>query len=249
MASSKWQVVGGKWLAAGFAVSMLLSCFGRVIDISYYQLDYVPTPKSMTNETVYPYTVRVKDFDVAEIYRRNNIVYRQSPFKLHFYNYEQWAVRPEYLVSDMLFRHLETAKIFSEVRRSIDSEEPDFIISGTIRALEEYDNQDEWYAHIAINMNLQDYGAKRIIWSREWDYRKKVSNLETIYVVRGLSELLERINNEAIADIDSVVRAKHFGSEKPKATPQQQQPLPPAKAPAMEMPREIEALPPPGAIE
>jgi ABC-type uncharacterized transport system auxiliary subunit len=244
MANGKWLAARGKWLAVG-AAAILLGCLGRSIDISYYQLDYVPTPKSMTDSTVYPYAIRVKDFDVSEAYRRNNIVYRQSPYKLHFYNYEQWAVRPEYLVSDMLFRHLEAAKIFSEVRRNIDAEEPDFVISGIVRALEEYDNQDEWYAHLAVNMNLQDIKAKNIIWSREWDYRKKVSNLETIYVVRGLSELLERINNEAIADIDSIMRARF---RKPAIPAMPAKPAVVEKPVMPKEPVEMEALPPPGEI-
>jgi ABC-type uncharacterized transport system auxiliary subunit len=226
-----------------FAI-VLAGCFGRVADINYYQLDYVPTPKAMTNETTHPHVVRVKDFDVAEAYRRNNIVYRQSPYKLHFYSHEQWAVRPEYLVSDMLFRHLEAAKIFSEVRRSIDSEEPDFTISGTVRALEEYDNQDEWYAHLALHITLQDNKMKRIIWSREWDYRKKVSNLETVFVVRGLSELLERINNEAVADIDSIMNEKFSIKENSKPAPI------PIFPPPMEKDTMIfETLPPPSKIE
>ncbi|MCL2284470.1 MAG: PqiC family protein [Fibromonadales bacterium] len=220
-----------KWLVvSGLVALMLFGCFARVIESSYYQLDYVPTPKEMLNSAAYPYTIRVKDFDVAEAYRRNNIVYRQSPYQLHYYNYELWAVKPEYLISDVLFRHLEAAKMFVEVRRSIDVEEPDFTISGTIRALEEYDNQDEWYAHLAINMNLQDNRTKRIVWSREWDYRKKVSNLEPIYVVRGLSELLELINNEAISDIDAVM-ASILGKPREPA------------------PVEMEVLPPPGEIE
>jgi len=228
-----------KYLILGLTVLMFMGCgfFGGVKENSYYQLDYVPTPKEMFNESVYPYSVRIRDFDVSEAYRRNNIVYRQSPYKLHFYNYELWAVKPEYLVSDMLFRHLDAARIFSEVRRSIDVEEPDFTVSGTIRALEEYDNQDEWYAHLAMNMHLQENRTKKILWSREWDYRKKVSNLETIYVVRGLSELLEYINNEAVADIDSVMNsiAKNFTAK----------PLPER----VKDPVELETLPPPGEIE
>jgi len=224
-----------KYLVLGLIVLMFMSCsfFGSVKENSYYQLDYVPTPKEMHNESTYPYSVRIKDFDVSEAYRRNNIVYRQSPFQLRFYNYELWAVKPEYLVSDMLFRHFSAARIFSDVRRSIDVEEPDFTISGTIRALEEYDNQDEWYAHLAMNMHLQENRTKRVLWSREWDYRKKVSNLETIYVVRGLSELLEYINNEAIADIDSVMNSVSGHTIK----------KPPSKDPV-----EMETLPPPGEI-
>jgi ABC-type uncharacterized transport system auxiliary subunit len=227
-----------KKIALLFIVILLLGCFGRMIETTYYQLDYVPTPKEMLNETSYPYTVRVKDFDVAEAYRRNNIVYRQSPFKLQFYNYDLWVVKPEYLVSDMLFRHLTVAKIFSEVRRSIDIDEPDYTISGTIRALEEYDNQDEWYAHLAMNMHLLDNKTKRILWSREWDYRKKVSNVEPIYVVRGLSELLEHINNEAIADIDSVMNISTNSS-----------PIKHSPPPPIDKPAEIDTLPPPGDVE
>ena len=222
------------------ATLLLLGCFGRIIENRYYQLDYVPTPKEMLNGAAYPYTVRIKDFDVAEVYRRNNIVYRQSPFQLHFYNYEFWAVKPEYMVADVLFRHFEASKLFSEVRRSVDAEEPDFTVSGTIRALEEYDNQDEWYAHLAMNMHLQDNRTKKILWSREWAYRKKVSNLEPIYVVRGLSELLELINNEAIANIDSVM---HSISGKSRMD------IPVVPKETISKPIEIEELPPPGEIE
>ncbi|GHV16321.1 hypothetical protein AGMMS49938_16220 [Fibrobacterales bacterium] len=185
--------------------AVLAGCFGKVIETSYYQLDYVPTPQSMTRENPYMQTLRIKDFEVSEAYRRNNIVYRQSPYELHFYNYEQWAVKPEYLVADMLFAHFNAAKIFTAVKRGVDSEDPDFVVSGTIRALEEYDNQDEWYAHLAMSMNLTDNKSRQVLWSREWNYRKKVGNQEPVFVVRALSELLERINNEAVADIDSVV--------------------------------------------
>ncbi|MCL2260705.1 MAG: PqiC family protein [Fibromonadales bacterium] len=218
-------------------VSLLLSCFGKITESRYYQLDYVPTPKEMLNGTAYPFTVRVRDFDIAEVYKRNNIVYRQSPYQLHFYNYEMWAVKPEYMIADILFRHLDASKIFSDVRRSIDATEPDFTVHGTVRALEEYDNQDEWYAHIAMNMNLQDNKTKKVLWSREWSYRKKVSNFEPIYVVRGLSELLELINNEAVADIDSVM-ASIAGNPRQVVVPEE---IPVA-------PIEIEELPPPGEI-
>lgn len=196
-----------RFVFIGF-VLLFFGCFGRIIESSYYQLDYVPSSKKMLNDEVYPYSVRVKDFDIAEAYRRNNLVYRQSPFQLHFYNYELWAVKPEYMISDVLFRHLESAKMFSTITRIIDINEPDFTINGFIRAIEEYDNQDEWYAHLAMNINLQDNNTKKVIWSRDFDYRKKVSNMEPVYVIRGLSELLELINNEAIADMDSVLNLR-----------------------------------------
>jgi len=217
-------------------VVTLMGCLGRVIESSYYQLDYVPTPKEMLEETTSPYTVRVKDFNIAEAYRRNNIVYRQSPYKLHFYNYDLWAVKLEYMIPDIFFRHLVAAKIFSEVRRGSDMDESDYTINGTIRSIEEYDNQDELYAHLAMNINLQESRSRKILWSKEWDYRKKVRNFETLYVVRGLSELLEYIHNEAIADIDSVIKVQAgIYKNDPKKV-------------SSEKPIEMETLPPPGEI-
>jgi ABC-type uncharacterized transport system auxiliary subunit len=144
------------------------------------------------------------------------------------------------MIPDIFFRHLDVAKIFSEVRRGSDMEESDYTINGTIRAIEEYDNQDEWYAHLAMNINLQESRTRKVLWSKEWDYRKKVSNLETIYVVRGLSELLEYIHNEAIADIDSVIKAQ---SDVYKARTSTYKNAPSGNS------VEVETLPPPGEIE
>ena len=72
-------------------------------------------------------------------------------------------------------------------------------------ALEEYDNEDEWYAHLAMNMTLQNVRTREQIWSRSWDYRKKVRQLEPVFVVRELSALLEVIVEEAVASIDSTL--------------------------------------------
>jgi ABC-type uncharacterized transport system auxiliary subunit len=144
------------------------------------------------------------------------------------------------MIPDIFFRHLDVAKIFSEVRRGSDMEESDYTINGTIRAIEEYDNQDEWYAHLAMNINLQESRTRKVLWSKEWDYRKKVSNLETIYVVRGLSELLEYIHNEAIADIDSVIKVQ-AGVYKARPGTYKNEPSGNSV--------EVETLPPPGEIE
>jgi ABC-type uncharacterized transport system auxiliary subunit len=185
---------------------LLVGCFAPVTDSRYYLLNYVPTPpEARLTKGAYPFTVRVRDFEVAEVYRRNNIVYRQSPYELRFYNYDIWAVKPEYMLSDALHKHIEAARLFTSVRRSLDMQEPDYELSGTLLALEEYDNNTEWYAHIGVALALVRTRDKQVVWTREWDVRDKVQQLEPVYVVRKLSELLEYVNDQAIADIDSVL--------------------------------------------
>jgi len=182
---------------------VLLSSCGKALQTRYYLLEYVPMPpRDRTEKKTWPYTVRVKDFSIAEAFRRNQIVYRQSAHEMRFYNYELWAVRPEYLVTDMVFRHVVAAELFKTVNRGIEQSEPDFYLTGEVHAIEEYDNNKDWYAHLAITFKLTDIATGKDVWSKNYDYRKKVARQEPVYVVRELSYLLETMVNNVVIEID-----------------------------------------------
>jgi len=187
-------------------ILLIIGCAGPK-ETRYYLLEYVPTISAeRLQQGPWPWRVRIKELTIAEAYRRNEIVYRQSPHEMRFYNYELWAVKPEYLVTDMLYRHLRDAKLFRELTRSIETEEADYVLKGEINALEEYDNEDLWFAHLALSLYLEDSRTNKIVWMRNWDYRKKVLQQEPVFVVRELSELLEKTVNEASLSLDSMFR-------------------------------------------
>ncbi len=95
------------------AVFMINGCFGKAPVKRYYLIDYVPTPtRTKTGPAIRPVTLRIKDFNVAEAYKRPELVYRKSAHEMQFYNYHQWAVKPEYMITDMVFKHLKTANLF-----------------------------------------------------------------------------------------------------------------------------------------
>jgi len=188
-----------------FIIVNLLAC-ARPVETRYYMLDYVPTPTAARLQLgPWPYHVRIKDFTIAEAYRRDQIIYRQSPHELRFYNFELWAVKPEFLVTDMVFKHMREAHLFQDLQRTFEHDEPDFVLKGEITALEEYDNQSKWYAHLAFNMTLQDAQNQTVVWTQSWDYRKSVEQQEPVFIVRDLSVLLEKSVNESMASIDSVM--------------------------------------------
>lgn len=175
----------------------------------YYLLDYVPVQNAERKALgPWPYQVRIKDFIVAEAYRRNEIVYRQSPHEIRYYNYELWAVRPEFLITDKVYQHLRQVNLFRSITRTIEEEEGDYILTGEVTALEEYDNEDFWYAHLAMSMQLEDAKTGQNVWQGQWDYRKKVLQQEPVFVVRDLSLLLERVVSEATRSIDSLFQAR-----------------------------------------
>ncbi len=195
-------------LLAVAAGALLLACgfFAKPQVTEYYVLDYLPTPpKERLDKGPYPYVARVRDCNIAEAYRRSQIVYRQSANQMQFYNLHLWAVDPERMVNDLEVKHLKAARLFDNVTRSVENYVPDFLISCDVQALEEYDNKSQWYAHMAIEYQLENAKTNQIIWKKLYDLRKSVPQQEPVFIVRELSSLLEGINDRMVSEMEVVL--------------------------------------------
>jgi len=189
------------------------SLFGKVTVKQYYVLNYVASPPDAGNivRAPYPFTVRVKDFDIEEAYARPQIVYRQNPFELLYYSSKLWAVKPNRMITDLIRKQMISSGLVSHiVRRYDEGLEPDFELSGLIEAIEEYDSEQLWFAHMALRLTLTRNSDGRVMYSRQFDNRKKVFRNSPEAVVQELSAILEFIMNQAMRDL-SVIFAKEAG--------------------------------------
>jgi ABC-type uncharacterized transport system auxiliary subunit len=185
---------------------LLFGCFGKTPDKRYYLIDYVPTPtRDKAGHALRPASLRIKEFNVAEAYNRPEIVYRKSAHEMQFYNYHRWAVKPEYMITDMVFKHLKTANLFKSISRTLGDSKPDYVLSGEVVAIEEYDNKEKWFAHLAINFYLEDTKAKRQIWQRTYDVRKVVAQHEPVFIIRELSYLLEHTMDKVVVELENLL--------------------------------------------
>jgi ABC-type uncharacterized transport system auxiliary subunit len=183
---------------------ILNGCFGgRIQDTRYYLLDYIPQVDSA--RTPHDVSLRIREFSIAEAYRKPQIVYRQSPHELQYYNYHQWAIKPERLVSEVIANHWTASRVFRNVQTESQDREADYILDGMIEAIEEYDNANKWYAHLAMRYQLIHSESGQKIWSERYDFRTPVQNQQPVQVVRALSALLESTNRRAIAAVDSLI--------------------------------------------
>jgi len=208
-------------LAGMAAMAALGGCyFGKPAETKYYVIDYLPTPPpERLTKGPYPFTLRMRDPSIAEAYRRTQIVYRQSANQMQFYSYHLWAVDPDLMVGDMVQKHLKAARLFDNVTRTVENYVPDFFLSTDIQAIEEYDAKEQWYAHLAIEFELEDAKTNQVIWKRLFDLRKTVAQQEPVYVVRELSYLLETINERLVKELDVVLdERKHRPPQGDSAT-------------------------------
>lgn len=206
------------------AVSIIIFGCGKVPVKEYYILNYLPnTDKNKMQQKPYQVTIRLKEFDIEEAYNRPQIVYRQSPFQLRYYIYRVWAVKPTRMITDLVYKHLTSANLVSNIIRRFDEgPRPDYELSGMIEALEEYDSDELWFAHLAFRLRLVRLNDGKTVYTRHFDHRKRVFQQEPEYVIREMSSLMEYAMAQAINDID-VRLAEELGHNRLQITPETEQ--------------------------
>jgi ABC-type uncharacterized transport system auxiliary subunit len=131
---------------------------------------------------------------------------------LRYYFYKLWAVGPKKMITDLIQKHLESINFVSHIIRRFDEGiKPNYELSGVIEALEEYDSDQLWYAHLAIRLSLTRLSDGRVLYFRDFDNRKRVYQYSPDNVVREMSAILEFIMDQAVHDIDGVF-SREYGA-------------------------------------
>ena len=228
-------------LVFGSGCSSLLSRNDGKNKTHRYVLEYdLPVDTTESKSPPWEANVWVRDFSITEPYRQNEIVYRASKYQMEMYDFELWALKPKFMISDMVFKHLRDARIFKQVSRSFEVENVDYVLRGEITALEEVDQDSStWFAHLAMSMYFVNNHTQKVVWTRSWDEQEKLQKNEPEFVVRSLSHLLENIVTEAVSDLDSLmaeIQSQSKGqSTRTKQAPKEKPLTPPTNLPPPEI--------------
>ena len=182
----------------------LAGCFGsRAVQRSFYVLhaDQDPGPAESTVQGM----VRVRDLDAESVYEKFQIVIRKSPWQLRYSGTNLWAVRPAVMVADIVQSSLQESRVFDSVTRELIEARPDFTLAGELHALEVYDADEVWYAHLAMTLRLSRFRDGAQLWRYEFDERKLVGSTEMAHAVRAMSELLDLAMRRSIVDLMDTV--------------------------------------------
>jgi ABC-type uncharacterized transport system auxiliary subunit len=144
-------------------------------------------------------------------------VFRQSPFELRYYYYRVWAVKPARMITDLVYKHLLSSNLVSTVVRRFDEgAKPDYELTGVVEAIDEYDSEELWFAHIGLRLTLTRLNDGTIMYTRRFDLRKRVFEHKPENVIREMSSLMEFIMTQAVRDMDARL-SKEFGAPLPAA--------------------------------
>lgn len=180
---------------------------------NYYILNYKPvTAIPAGSKRPYPYTLQVGNFNVQAIFNRQNILYRFSPHQIQYYEIEQWAVRPDRMITNLVFKHLEASGLTNRVGIDFFDTRPDYRLEGMIEAIEKYDAGDMFYAHLAMSMKMLRTEDGAQVWEYGFDQRKQVYQPEMVYTVQTLSTVFQANMDIAIGQLDSLFQSINTGT-------------------------------------
>ncbi|MCI0470356.1 MAG: ABC-type transport auxiliary lipoprotein family protein [Candidatus Aminicenantes bacterium] len=133
----------------------------------------------------------VENVAVDGIYDDYRIVYRSSPFQLNYYSYDSWIKKPGELIKDAIFDYLTKSMLFKNVTGKLADGEPDYLLKTRVDCLEEYDLGNVWFAHLQMQIEIEDYkSGKRVVFSR-FDRRSKLNSRKVEFIPRAVSLILK----------------------------------------------------------
>lgn len=174
-------------------VFILISCSVKTVK-DYYVLSYMPDPDGLQRFKVsglpIDAKVQVQNFEMNRIYDRNSIVVRESLHKLSFDEKNNWALRPDRALPELLVYHINSANIFKECKSDFVSTTPDYYITGTINNIEIYSNDNNIFAHVNVSLELRD-GSRTILVAHQIDEKRNIRKYDITFFVKTAGEILK----------------------------------------------------------
>ncbi|MEN8154418.1 MAG: ABC-type transport auxiliary lipoprotein family protein [Acidobacteriota bacterium] len=158
-------------------------------DIYYYDL-YMEPQKDLISIKI-PKILFVEDMETNEAFWHQRIAYRSSPYKIKYLTFKQWATRPSELIKDSTIRFYRNSSLFKRVIKEYSKVEPDLRMKINIDALEMYYREKNWYAHLALDIEIFDAKSEKMILTHSFNRKKKLKGKKARYLPEKISEILQ----------------------------------------------------------
>jgi len=152
----------------------------------------------------YALQVQIKNFEVSRAYNRNEIIVRRDQYELQRDTQHHWMERPGDMFTAIIKQYLRHADLFTYVGGDRDFYErrPQYVLNGTVKALERFDSGDVWAAHLAMTMELVRQEDGQVIWQTDFDEERTVFFSAMKHTVAAFSAILAQQMEQTIRQID-----------------------------------------------
>jgi ABC-type uncharacterized transport system auxiliary subunit len=147
----------------------------------------------------------IERFQASPLYSDERLVYRDTPYEGKYYHYHRWITSPEDMVTDKTIEQLNASNLFNQVGPFPKFSNVDYVLSGTVKALEEWDEGDQWYARVQIAFELFDRNTRESVWNKTIEKRNPVLKRSPAEVIKGINLSVQQCIDELLIQLKSVL--------------------------------------------
>jgi ABC-type uncharacterized transport system auxiliary subunit len=192
------------------ALVILTGCAGRTRYPDYYTLDVPAPPDPPAAENAHT-ILAVRHFRAPTYLRQGAIVYKTSPEQLGFYAYHRWAIDPRDFVTNVIIDNLRASGAFARVEAYDGSRDVDYVLSGRLEKLEEFDYQGSVKVQVAISAEVADTSTGAVVWSNEVSEIGDVNKRDVPDVVSEMSRTMQRAIEKLVTPLSTGLAAGSIG--------------------------------------
>lgn len=184
------------WIALALVTA---ACTGKLPETRYYQLAAPSQHAAPGNDLI------VLDTPTTDqAYDDERIVYRTTPYRLDYYQYQRWSSPPGVMVGNYLEQALEASGKFRGVVREMTPDAP-VVLSGRVVAIEEVDrSKTAWHGRLVLELVLSDARSNEALWTRQFEEIEPLRQQTPEGLAAALSTAMQRITAAALPEIATI---------------------------------------------
>ena len=192
------------------ALVILTGCAGKVRYPNYYTLNLPAPPDPPAAENAHA-TLAIREFRAPTYLRQGAIVYKTSPEQIGFYAYDRWAMDPRDFVTNAVRERLRASGAFARVQAYDGSRDVDYVLSGRLEKLEEFDYQGGVKVQVAISAEVANTATGAVVWSNEVSEIGDVNKRDVPDVVSEMSRTMQRAIEKLVTPLSTGLAAGSIG--------------------------------------
>jgi uncharacterized lipoprotein YmbA len=192
----------GKWLMviASLGLSTIMACGAAPMN-SYYTLENKSVGESAKRAApLCRMPLGVDPVVVSPPYDLTKVVFRPDDLEVRFYTNRYWVTAPEDMITKLITRRLEAAKLFTFVDASVHVSGSRLTLISKLHNLEEMDRNNVWNGRIAMHLVIKDEMEEHTLWEHSFDTMRQVPKQD----IKSVVEVLNTIYNN---EMDAVVKS------------------------------------------
>jgi len=188
---------------------VVAACGSKVPETRYYQLA-APVAPSPDKADV---SLAVEPLVADSAYDDDRIVYRLTPYRLDYYNYQRWSSPPGQLVGNFLQDAFMKSGRFRAVMHEASDAAP-VTLGGRLIALEEIDkSKTQWVGHVSLELTLTDNQTNKVVWSQQFDETEPLKAQSPEGLAEAISTAMTRVAKRALPDVASIAAQQQAAHE------------------------------------